>query len=143
MLHISDLSKCGSSPTCFVLPGTKPGPVCDGAGSTTGVGYTSLPKDVTSCSPPSEAFEAQSAKEFGDEVVLNTTTGNITSLTVDFQSYACSTSGHWNLGASDACVTTGTPTFSHDITANIYAKSTSGLPGALLGTVTQTFTDIP
>ena len=149
LLHVNDAARCqtlypgSTSSTCFVLPGPRPGPVCDGPGSTTGVGYTSLPKDVTSCSPPSEAFEAQSAKEFGDEVVLNTTTGKITSLTVDFQSYGCSVSGHWYLGASSPCVTTPGATFTHTITANIYAKSTLGTPGALLGTVTQTFTDIP
>jgi len=159
VLHVNDAARCrtlypgSTSSTCFVLPGPKPGPVCDGPGPTTGVGYTSLPKDVTDCSPPSEAFEAQQAKEFGDEVILNTTTGHITSLTVDFQSYGCSDSGHWYSGTTDPCVTTPGATFTHDITANIYAKSVVGtvppsivptrLPGALLGTVTQTFTDIP
>ena len=140
VLHINDSSKCGTSPTCFVLPGAKPGPVCNAAGDLTGVGYSSIPKDVTSCSPPSEAFEATSTREFGDEVVVNPATGHITSLTVDFQSYGCGDGGHWYLGQTDPCKTTAGETFNHPITAHIYAASSGGAPGALLGSASGTFT---
>jgi hypothetical protein len=82
------------------------------------------------CAPPSEAFEAQSAREFGDEVILSST-GKLKSLTVQFQSYGCSDGGHWYSGD---CVTADNATFSHPITARIYAASSGLLPGALLAT---------
>ncbi|MFF4579965.1 hypothetical protein ACFY15_16445 [Streptomyces sp. NPDC001373] len=64
----------------------------------------------------------------------------LTQLRVLFQSYGCSVSGHWNTGD---CVTNPGATFTHPITANIYAVNTSSgtpAPGALLATVTQTQT---
>src|SRR5262245_35971643 len=145
VLHINDAATCqalypGSTDlTCFVLPGQKPGPVCDAAAAgDSNAAYNNIPKDVLDCNPPSQAFQAQSTSEFGDEVLLNTTSGHITSLTVEFQSWGCSVSGHWEQGATNPCVTTPGATFTHPITANIYGKSTAGTPGALLanGTVT-------
>ena len=132
MLHISDHAQCidiygGVILTCFVIPAEEPGPVCyDGKGNTDAA-YNAIPTDVEHCSPPSLGFEANEVNEFGDEVTLNASGGtNLESMTVDFQSFGCRESGHWNPGD---CVTTnfGTGMFivpewanSAGITANIY-----------------------
>jgi hypothetical protein len=143
LLHIDDPAVCSALygtalTTCFVKP-TEVSllPVCDAAPlDLTGVVYTSLARDSINCAPPSEAFEAQSAREFGDEVTLSSV-GELKSLTVQFQSYGCRDGGHWNLGATDPCVTNAPGTFDHDITANIYDPSVSlTVP---LATLTQTF----
>ncbi len=122
--------------TCFVKP-TISSTACDFGGQATGTVYSAIPTNFPACdSAPSEAFEGQSASEFGDEVGL-ASTGNLASLTVDFQSYGCSVSGHWYSGD---CVTTPGATFTHSITANIYAVDNSGpvpQPGALLATTTE------
>jgi hypothetical protein len=86
-------------------------------------------------------FEANSLVELGDHVGLASTSGTLTSLTVLFASFGCGVSG----GAfSNDCVTNpGNATFTHPITAKIYAVNTSSgtpQPGALLATVTQTQT---
>jgi hypothetical protein len=128
VLHVSDASTCqglygGDATTCFVLPGPEPGPVCDDGNGETDVGYNAMPIDVTHCSPPSEAFEAQQTNEFGDGVTLDTAGGsNIQSMIVDFQSYGCGNSGHWHSGD---CSTTAGQTFKipGGITANIYDPS--------------------
>ena len=107
VLHISDGGQCFDlygvvTPSCFVLPGTKPGPVCDAASSSdTNAAYNNIPKDVVDCNPPSQAFQGQSTSEFGDEVTLSSTTGHLQSLTVEFQSWGCSVSGHWEQGATN------------------------------------------
>jgi hypothetical protein len=98
LLHVADSSVCTTvDGTCFVKP--KAGPICDaGAGDDT-FAYNSMPFDVIDCSPPSLGFEATQTREFGDEVVLDTTNGTtLEALTVDFQSYGCSDSGHWYQG---------------------------------------------
>ena len=103
VLHISDGGQCFDlygvvTPTCFVLPGTEPGPVCDAGTGNTNAAYNAIPTDVEHCSPPSYAFEGNFANEFGDEVLLDTTGGNGSagvSLRVDFQSYGCGDAGHW------------------------------------------------
>lgn len=146
LLHINDPTVCTdlygslSSGTCFVKPGAQPMPCTAGPVDPTGIVYTSLSRDAINCAPPSEAFEAQSASEFGDEVGLASTTGHLQTLSVLFDSYACSVKGHWNTGATDPCLTNAGDTFTHPITANIYAASSNGVPGALLESVTQTFT---
>ncbi len=57
---------------------------------------------------------------------------------MDFQSYGCSDSGHWNTGN---CVTTPGETFDDPrtgITAHLYAVNGDGSVGAELGTATNT-----
>ncbi|MEV6315345.1 hypothetical protein [Streptomyces sp. NPDC051776] len=124
--------------TCFVKP-TPPG-TCNFGGQAPGTVYTAIPANFPACQgAPSLGFEATGTSEFGDEVGLSST-GDLSTLKVDFQSFACSVSGHWNTGD---CVTTPGATFTHPITANIYAVDNSGpvpAPGALLATVTQTQT---
>ncbi len=126
--------------TCYVKPTPPPSTACDFGGRAPGTVYSAIPTNFPACEgPPSLGFEATGTSEFGDEVGLSST-GNLSSLTVDFQSFACSVSGHWNTGD---CVTTPGATFTHPITANIYAVDNSGpvpQPGALLATVTQTQT---
>jgi hypothetical protein len=141
ILHINDPTVCaslygsGTPGTCFVKP--RPGPVCDtGSANTTGVVYTSLPRDAVNCAPPSLGFEAHTVSEFGDEVRVSSI-GQLKSLTVLFSSYACGDSGHWNTGATDPCKTTPGETFTHPITATIY-DATGGVIGAQLAQVTQT-----
>jgi hypothetical protein len=136
VLHVADPSLCGTSPTCFV----KPGAVCDAGAGNTDAAYNAIPSAFPNCAPPpSLGFEAQQTAEFGDEVMLGKG-GNLQSMTVDFQSYGCSDSGDWNLGATAPCVTTGTPTFTvpGGITAHIYAVN-PGSPdtvGQLIATST-------
>ena len=142
LLHINDPAVCadlyGDDPgTCFVKPGQPP-QACTGRGTQApNVVYTSMPTDVLNCpTMPTFAFEANQASEFGDGVGLSTT-GTLSTLRVMFGSYGCSVSGHWNTGD---CVTTPGATFTHPITANIYAVGAGGQPGTLLATATQTFT---
>ena len=71
VLHISDGGQCFDiygvvTPTCFVTPGEKPGPVCDAGNGNTEAAYNAIPTDVEQCSPPSYAFEGNFANEFGD-----------------------------------------------------------------------------
>ena len=137
VLHISD-PICGAAVTCFVLPGTKPGPVCNAAAAgDSNAAYNNIPKDAVDCGPPSEAFEAQSVSEFGDEVTL-TGSGKLQSLSVLFNSYACADAPQWNNGQ---CATLNpNATFTHEITANIYGASSGGAPGPLLASATETKT---
>ena len=146
VLHINDPSACAglypgsTSATCFVKPSA--GPICNAGDSA--VAYNALPFGVVNCPKPSEAFEAQSASEFGNAVNLKTgTPRTLGSLSVSFSSYGCSDGGHWYTGTTDPCVTTPGATFTWPITANIYALDTSTnppSPGALLATDTETQT---
>jgi hypothetical protein len=142
LLHISDAAVCASiygsdsSGTCFVKP-TNLAQVCN-AGDT-GVAYNAMPYGVVDCPKPSLGFEATSTNEFGDEVELAGTARKLVSLSVLFASFACE-SGHWN---TNDCTTTPGHTFTHSITANIYAAqdcSGTPCPGTQLATVTHTFT---
>ncbi|MGW7328201.1 hypothetical protein ACWGIU_06200 [Streptomyces sp. NPDC054840] len=121
---------------CFV----KPAQPCATGSNAPGIVYTALPVGILKCPEvPSLGFEASATSEFGDEVGLSSTTGDLQSLRVLFQSFGCSDSGHWY---SSDCVTTPGATFTHPLTANIYAVDNSGpvpAPGALLATVTQNF----
>jgi hypothetical protein len=137
LLHINDPSVCtavyglNSEDTCFVKPGMAT--VCDHG--ETDVAYNAMPFGVVNCPTPSEAFEATSTSEFGDEVELGGTARELVSLKVLFASYAC-TSGHWD---TNTCVTTPAgATFTHPITANIYSVKDCGgtpCPDSLLATV--------
>ena len=140
LLHIADQSTCEALygvlgvATCFVLP--KAGPICDAGTGNTDAAYNAIPTDVEHCAPPSLGFEANQVAEFGDRVTLDTTGGtNLLSMTVDFQSYGCSDSGHWNTGATEPCVTTSGETFTvpGGITAKIYS-----VVGGTLGPVIAT-----
>ena len=131
LLHVSDTAKCralygGDATTCFVLPGPKPGPICNAGTGNTAAAYNAIPTDVEDCSPPSLGFEANQVNEFGDEVTLDTNGGTNTklvSMRVDFQSYGCETSGHWNTGDCVSPASPGTFTVPGGITANIYDPS--------------------
>ena len=55
-------------------------------------------------------------------MTLNTTGGTkLVSMTVDFQSYGCETSGHWNTGNCLTPAVAGTFTVPGGITAKIYS----------------------
>ncbi|MCY0955233.1 hypothetical protein [Streptomyces sp. H27-S2] len=100
--------------------------------------YTAMPVDILKCSQvPSLGYEATGTAEFGDEVGPVPVGRSLTQLRVLFQSFGCGVSGTWNAGN---CVTTPGSTFTHPITANIYAVDNSSgtpAPGARLATVTQ------
>jgi hypothetical protein len=84
----------------------------------------------------SQPFQAQQAEEFGDRIAFEAGTGRkLLTATQTMSSWACE-SGSWFMGD---CVTTPGATFSHPITLNIYAVGAGNQPGALLGSVTQTF----
>lgn len=123
--------------TCFVKPKPVEKPVCDRGD--TSLAYNPMPFNAVNCNNPSLGFEATQTNEFGDRVQLAGTARNLVSLQVLFASFACQ-SGQWNTGD---CVTTPGATFTHPVTANIYAVDNSGptpQPGALLATVTQDVT---
>lgn len=148
LLHINDPTECellygdsvlNVSGTCFVKPST--GPICDAGSGATGVAYNALPFGVENCRSASLGFEATGSNEFGDEVTLKTGTPRVLDkLLVSFNSWACQ-SGSWFGGN---CVSAAGATFTHPITANIYAGdncTTAGcIPGALLATTTVTQT---
>jgi hypothetical protein len=131
VLHISDGGQCFDiygvvTPTCFVTPGE---PVCDAGTGNTDAAYNAIPTDVEHCSPPSLGFEANKVAEFGDRVTLDTTGGaKLLSMTVDFQSYGCETSGHWNTGNCVTPALAGTFTVPGGITATIYHPSDPNTP---------------
>jgi hypothetical protein len=151
ILHINDPTTCaslygaGTPGTCFVKPSPLPpqGPICDKGD--TSVAYNAMPFDVVNCLNPGVGFEANGWNEFGDSVVLKTGTGRtLSSLKVDFQSFACETSGHWDgvthdgLNTPSPCLTANPgASFTHPITANIYDPSQLTTPIATV-TVVQT-----
>jgi hypothetical protein len=110
-------------------------PCTIGAGNTP-LAYSSMPSDVVNCGPSSEGFEATSTNEFGDEVTLSTAGGtNLASMSVDFQSYGCSVSGHFNTGD---CVSSTNDTFTipGGITATIYSVGAGDTVGPPIATST-------
>jgi hypothetical protein len=129
LLHIADTTTCralygGDATTCYVLP--KAGPICNAGTGNTQAAYNAIPTDVQNCSPPSLGFEATQTNEFGDKVTLDTNGGantKLMSMTVDFQSYGCETSGHWNTANCVSPASPGTFTVPGGITANIYDVS--------------------
>jgi len=83
----------------------------------------------------SEAFEAQSASEFGGQIAFAGTARKHPTVTVTMSSWGCQT-GHWY---SKDCVTTPGATFSHPITLNVYNVNPDNSPGTKIATVTKTF----
>jgi hypothetical protein len=82
------------------------------------------------------AFEATGASEFGDRVGLAAGgPRRAATVTVVMSSWGCQ-AGYWYSGD---CVTAPGATFTHPITLNVYSVGAGSAPGALLGTVTQTF----
>src|SRR5262249_55807325 len=105
--------------------------------ATAGAIYDNIPRP-TPRNPPSEAFEAQSASEFGGAVTFAGTGRSHAVVTVLMSSWGCE-SGGWN---TDDCQTTPGTTFSEPITLNIYntgAGTAGSAPGSLVGSVTKTF----
>jgi hypothetical protein len=84
---------------------------------------------------PSQAFEAQSASEFGDQIQFAAGPRVARNVTVLMSSWGC-VSGHWYSGD---CATPSGSTFNHAITVRFYMVGTGGAVGSLLGSKTQTF----
>lgn len=83
----------------------------------------------------SEAFEAQSASEFGGQIQLAGTQRANPTVTVLMSSWGCQ-NGHWYSGD---CSTTPGATFAEPITLNVYDVGSGGSVGALRTSATQTF----
>jgi hypothetical protein len=115
-------------------------PVSAGTAVKASVIYSSLLGNPLPGNSSSVGFEATSTSEFGNAVTFAGTNRTLTSVIVTMSSWACTTGG---AGAGGNCVTTPGATFTEPITFNIYAASTTstttGLPGALIATSTQTF----
>src|SRR3954463_9063909 len=75
----------------------------------------------------SQAFEAQSASEFGGQIQLAGTERRNPTVTVLMSSWGCQ-SGHWYSGD---CSTTPGATFSEPITLNVYNVGSAGAVGSL------------
>lgn len=95
--------------------------------------YNSIP-NPSAGNYPSQAFEAQSASEFGGQVTLINSAINPT-VTVQMSSWGCQ-NGNW---FSDNCVTSSGSTFSEPITLNIYNVGSGNSVGSLVASQTQTF----
>lgn len=142
LLHINDPTVCanlygGNPGSCFVTSGRASACILDRGDA--GVAYNAMPFGAADCGASSLGFEATGTKEFGDEVQLAGAARRLVSLKVLFSSWACQ-SGHWFDGL---CSTSPGATFTHDVTANIYAVAVCAgnpCPGALLVTVTETQT---
>jgi hypothetical protein len=105
-----------------------------GAGSASaGQVYNNIPSPLPG-NMPSQAFEATSTSEFGAQVEFAGTARRNPVVTVTMSSWACQ-----NLKGGAACATTPGASFEWPITLNVYAVGAENAPGALLGTVTQTF----
>jgi len=79
-------------------------------------------------------YQATQTTEFGDLIELAAGDRELDNIVIGLVDWACETGG----GAT--CVTTPGATWTHPITVNVYAEGAAGIPGALLGTVTQTVT---
>jgi len=104
------------------------------AASNSSVVYNNIPSPQPG-NVASEAFEAQSASEFGGQIQLAGTERSNPTVTVLMSSWGCQ-SGHWY---SRDCSTTPRATFSEPITLNVYNLGSGGAVGSLFTSVTQTF----
>ena len=124
----------------FVSPGVASAVLPPVTAATAGAVYNNIPVQVPG-NVPSEAFEAQSASEFGSAISMTSLSVTNPVVTVLLSSWGCE-NGNW---FSNNCSTTPGTTFSEPVTVNIYAlgPATAGsAPGALLLSQTSTF-DIP
>ncbi len=134
LLHIADAAECetvypgSGATTCFVKP--RPNLCGTGEGDTVAA-YNAIPFGGVNCGPPSVGVEAYGFNELGDQVILAGAARELVSLTVQFQSYGCSVSGHWYSGD---CDTTAGATFTIPITAKIYDSSNLTTPLATITT---------
>jgi parallel beta-helix repeat protein len=104
------------------------------AASSSSVVYNNIPSPQPG-NVASQAFEAQSASEFGGQIQLAGTARTNPTVTVLMSSWGCQ-SGHWY---SADCSTTPGATFSEPITLNVYNVGSGGAVGSLFTSVTQTF----
>jgi len=104
------------------------------AASSSSVVYNNIPSPQPG-SVASEAFEAQSASEFGGQIQLAGTARTNPTVTVLMSSWGCQ-SGHWYSGD---CSTASGATFSEPITLNVYDVGTNGAVGTLITSSTKTF----
>ena len=121
----------------LVSPGAASAALPPVTASTAGSVYDNIPVP-TPGNLSSEAFEAQSASEFGSAVTMTSLSVANPVVTVLMSSWGCE-SGNWFNGN---CATTPGATFSEPITLNIRAigPATAGsAPGGLLLTQTSTF----
>jgi hypothetical protein len=85
----------------------------------------------------SEAFEATSTSEFGNEISFATSQPALSGATVTMDSWACQ-SGSWADATAD-CVTTPGSTFPEPVTLNLYSVGPDNTVGPLISSTTQTF----
>lgn len=86
----------------------------------------------------SEAFEAQSAREFGGQIQLAGMARETPTISVLMSTWGCET-GRWH---TNNCSTTPGATFEHPITLNVYNVGPGDSPGTLIESQEKTF-DIP
>ncbi len=89
--------------------------------------YSNIPATLAG-NYPSQPFQAQQTFEFGDRINFGGSDRYLQSATVTMSSWARS-EDYGNQA-----------TFTHPLTLSIYAAGSGNLPGALLGSVTQTMT---
>ena len=112
---------------------------CADAGTGTVIFDNTPGPKVTTQNLPSVGAEAYSFNEFGAGVTfLASTPRHLQTVTVTMSSWACQ-SGSWT-GSPSPCVTTPGATYQAPITFNVYKVGPSNTVGALLASVTQTFT---
>jgi hypothetical protein len=103
--------------------------------SPAGTMYNSIPSPLPG-NEVSQAFEATSTSEFGDQIAFAAgTSRSLGIVTVTMSSWGCE-SGNW---FNNNCSTTPGDTFSEPLTFNIYSVGPSNTVGSLLATTTQTF----
>ncbi len=96
--------------------------------------YNNIP-DALPGNVPSEAFEAQSASEFGGQVAFDGAARHNPRLTATMSSWGCQSGG---LGTHD-CSTSPGAKFSLPIRFNVYRVGNNDEPGRLVGAVTHTY----
>lgn len=85
---------------------------------------------------PSQGFQATQTYELGDKITFEADTNReLVSAAVTLSSWACET-GEWQNGN---CDTTPGATFDHPITLNLYEVAMDGSVGALIHSVTNTY----
>jgi hypothetical protein len=100
-----------------------------GQAASAGVVYSNIP-GVLNANYPSVGYQATSTREFGDRVGFAGTDRDLQSVTATMSSWA-----HQEDFDPSGTVTS----YNHPLTMNIYAAGSGMMPGALLGSVTQTF----